>query len=69
MVRKSRRCGFSELCGSLTFLQQLLEKGLAFSTVKVDLDAISACHIGNVKERDGPVGLEVSVGCAVTSAV
>lgn len=30
----------------LTFLQKLLDKGLAFSTVKVYLAAISACHIG-----------------------
>lgn len=30
----------------LTFLQELLDKGLAFSTVKVYLAAISACHIG-----------------------
>lgn len=30
----------------LTFLQELLDKGLAFSTVKVYLAAISACHVG-----------------------
>ena len=30
----------------LTFLQDLLDKGRAFSTVKVYLAAISACHIG-----------------------
>ncbi|KAK7896412.1 hypothetical protein WMY93_021737 [Mugilogobius chulae] len=30
----------------LTFLQSLLDKGLAFSTIKVYLAAISACHIG-----------------------
>lgn len=30
----------------LTFLQGLLDKGLAFSTVKVYLVAISACHLG-----------------------
>ena len=30
----------------LSFLQSLLEKGRAFSTVKVYLAAISACHIG-----------------------
>ena len=30
----------------LTFLQELLDRGLAFSTVKVYLAAISACHIG-----------------------
>ena len=29
----------------LTFLQDLLDKGRAFSTVKVYLAAISACHI------------------------
>lgn len=30
----------------LTFLQELLDKGLSFSTIKVYLAAISACHIG-----------------------
>ena len=30
----------------LTFLQGLLDKGLSFSTIKVYLAAISACHIG-----------------------
>ncbi|XP_047229391.1 uncharacterized protein LOC124872980, partial [Girardinichthys multiradiatus] len=30
----------------LTFLQDLLDKGLSFSTIKVYLAAISACHIG-----------------------
>lgn len=30
----------------LTFLQGLLDKGLAFSTIKVYLAAISACHVG-----------------------
>lgn len=30
----------------LSFLQDLLEKGKAFSTIKVFLAAISACHIG-----------------------
>ena len=30
----------------LTFLQELLYKGLAFSTVKVYLAAVSACHVG-----------------------
>ncbi|XP_047205458.1 uncharacterized protein LOC124857918 [Girardinichthys multiradiatus] len=30
----------------LTFLQALLNKGLAFSTVKVYLAAISVCHVG-----------------------
>ncbi|XP_063058120.1 uncharacterized protein LOC134451544 [Engraulis encrasicolus] len=30
----------------LTFLQELFEKGLAYSTLKVYLSAISACHVG-----------------------
>lgn len=30
----------------LTFLQELLDKGLSFSTIKVYLAAISACHVG-----------------------
>ncbi|XP_029958238.1 uncharacterized protein LOC115396492 [Salarias fasciatus] len=30
----------------LTFLQELLDNGLAFSTVKVYFAAISACHVG-----------------------
>lgn len=30
----------------LTFLQELLDKGLSFSTIKVYLAAISACHFG-----------------------
>lgn len=30
----------------LTFLQSLLDKGRAFSTIKVYLAAISACHVG-----------------------
>ncbi|XP_070409520.1 uncharacterized protein [Nothobranchius furzeri] len=30
----------------LTFLQDLMDKGKAFSTIKVHLAAISACHIG-----------------------
>ncbi|XP_025766655.1 uncharacterized protein LOC112848041 [Oreochromis niloticus] len=36
----------------LSFLQELLDKGKAFSTIKVYLAAISACHVGFV---DGPV--------------
>ena len=36
----------SPTSGIFTFLQELLDKGLAFSTVKVYLAAISACHIG-----------------------
>ena len=30
----------------LTFLQSLMDKGLSFSTIKVYLAAISACHVG-----------------------
>lgn len=30
----------------LTFLQELLEKGLSFSTIKVHVAAMSACHVG-----------------------
>lgn len=30
----------------LTFLQELLDRGLSFSTIKVYLAAISACHVG-----------------------
>ena len=31
----------------MTFLQELLDKGLSFSTIKVCLAAISACHVGS----------------------
>ncbi|XP_066524949.1 uncharacterized protein [Hoplias malabaricus] len=37
------QCSVSEL---LCFLQELLDKGKAFSTIKVYLAAISACHVG-----------------------
>ena len=37
------QCSVSEV---LRFLQELLDKGRAFSTVKVYLAAISACHVG-----------------------
>ena len=30
----------------LSFLQEFLDKGMSFSTVKVNLAAVSACHIG-----------------------
>lgn len=35
----------SSVVDILTFLQELLEKGLSFSTIKVYL-SISACHVG-----------------------
>ena len=37
----------------LTFLQELLDKGLSFSTIKVYLAAISACHVGFDGETPG----------------
>ncbi|XP_053351317.1 uncharacterized protein LOC128520900 [Clarias gariepinus] len=37
------QCSMVEI---LSFLQKLLEKGLFFSTIKVYLAAISACHVG-----------------------
>lgn len=36
----------SSIVDILTFLQELGDKGLSFSTVKVYLAAISACHVG-----------------------
>ncbi len=51
MVRAKANCSLSMFSGrgvvfSLCFLQELLDKGRAFSTVKVYLAAISACHVG-----------------------
>ena len=36
----------SSVADILIFLQRLLERGLSFSTIKVYLSAISACHVG-----------------------
>ncbi len=36
----------SSVVDILTFLQELLERGLSYSFIKVDLSAISACHVG-----------------------
>ncbi|KAJ8333524.1 hypothetical protein SKAU_G00415320 [Synaphobranchus kaupii] len=46
----SFQCSVAEV---LCFLQEMLDKGRAFSTIKVYLAAISACHIG---WGDGPIG-------------
>lgn len=43
----------SSVVNILTFLQELLEKGLSFSTIKVYLSAISACHVGFGKLSPG----------------
>ena len=43
----------------LCFLQELVDKGKAFSTIKVYLAAISACHVGI---GDKPVGQHPLVG-------
>ncbi len=55
----STRANFEEWCDSmdtipfqcsvvdlLCFLQELVDKGKAFSTIKVYLAAVSACHVG-----------------------
>ncbi len=36
----------SSVVDILTFLQELLERGLSYSTIKVDLPAIPTCHVG-----------------------
>ncbi|KAJ8368701.1 hypothetical protein SKAU_G00087290 [Synaphobranchus kaupii] len=46
----SFQCSVAEV---LCFLQEMLDKGRAFSTFKVYLAAISACHVGR---GDGPIG-------------
>ncbi len=36
----------SSVVGILTFLQELLKRGLSYSTIKVYLPAIPTCHVG-----------------------
>ncbi len=47
----SYQCSVVDL---LTFLQELVDKGKAFSTIKVYLAAILACHVGNVNRARCP---------------
>lgn len=53
----------------LTFLQELLDKGLAFFTVKVYLAAISACHMTKrwVSIPSAPSTSVKELGCPVGS--
>ena len=49
----------------LIFLQSLLDKGRAFSKLKVYLAAISACHVGiNVNSGTASLGLSFPAGSA-----
>lgn len=43
----------SSVANIMIFLQELVEKGLSFSTMKVYLSAVSACHVGFQEKTPG----------------